>query len=34
MKISIKEKNLKIAIESAIKAGEKLIENFERNKKY
>lgn len=34
MKISIKEKNLKIAIKSAIKAGEKLVENFERTKKY
>lgn len=33
MKISIKEKNLKIAIESAIKAGEKLVENFERTQK-
>ena len=33
MKISLKEKNLKIAIESAIKAGEKLLENFERTQK-
>ena len=33
MKISIKEKNLKIAIESAIKAGKKLVENFERTQK-
>ena len=33
MKISIKEKNLKIAIESAIKAGKKLVENFESTQK-
>ena len=30
MKIHLKEKNLKIAIKSAIKAGEKLLNNYDK----
>ena len=34
MRIDIKENNLKIAIKAAIKAGEKLIHNFEMTQRY